>query len=81
MPLLKRTQMYFPNDMLSKLKKKANEENTTIADIVRKAVSETLKKKRRRDWVKDPLWNMVGASSSKDRDLSINHDKYLYGKK
>lgn len=81
MPPLKRTQMYFPNDMLSKLKKKANEENTTIADIVRKAVSESLKKKRRRDWEKDPLWNMIGASSSKDKDLSINHDKYLYGKK
>ena len=73
--------MYFPEDVLSELKRKADEEKTTIANIVRIAVSEILEKEKKRNWIEDPLWNMVGASSSKDKDLSVNHDKYLYGKK
>jgi len=80
MPTLKRTQMYFPEDVLRELKRKAREEKTTIAEIVRSSVSEILKKEKAKDWIEDPLWNMVGSSSSKDRDLSVNHDKYLYGK-
>ena len=81
MPTLKRTQMYFPEDMLSELKRKADEEKTTIANIVRIAVYEILEKEKKRNWIEDPLWDMVGASRSKDKDLSVNHDKYLYGKK
>lgn len=81
MPTLKRTQMYFPDEMLRDLKRKAEEKKTTIADIVRNAVSNTLKKEKTKNWLDDPLWNMVGASRSKNRDLSVNHDKYLYGKK
>ncbi len=81
MTTLKRTQMYFPEDMLSELKRKADEEKTTIANIVRIAVSEILEKEKKRNWIEDPLWDMVGASISKDKDLSVNHDKYLYGKK
>ena len=80
MPTLKRTQMYFPEEILRELKRKASEEKTTIADIVRGAVSDLLKKGKIKNWVEDPLWNMVGASGSKDKDLSVNHDKYLYGK-
>jgi hypothetical protein len=79
MTTLKRTQVYFPEDMLEALKSKAKKEKTTIADIVRKAVSEILKKEEMKDWENDPLWNIVGAGSSEDGDLSINHDKYLYG--
>lgn len=81
MATLRRTQMYFPEDVLMKLKSKADEEQTTVSEIVRNAVSDFLKKKKDKDWTDDPLWNMVGSSSSKDGDLSVNHDKYLYGKK
>ncbi|MEK6590181.1 MAG: CopG family transcriptional regulator, partial [Nitrospinota bacterium] len=77
---LKRTQMYIPEDVLIELKKKAGKEKTTVADIVRNAVSEFLGKEKAKDWINDPLWNMIGSSSSGDKDLSINHDKYLYGK-
>jgi len=80
MPTLKRTQMYFPEDLLRRLRRKADEENTTIAYIVRNAVSELLRKENEKNWIEDSLWKMVGSSSSKDRDLSVNHDKYLYGK-
>jgi len=71
MHTLKRTQMYFPEDVLRELKRKANEEKTTVTHIVREAVSELLKKEKAKSWAED---------SSKDRDLSVNHDKYLYGK-
>lgn len=81
MPTLKRTQMYFPEEILRELKRKASEEKTTIADIVRSAVSELLKKEKTKNWMEDTLWKMLGTSSSKDKDLSVNHDKYLYGKK
>jgi len=80
MSTLKRTQMYIQEDILIKLKKKADAEKTTVAGIVRNAVSEFLGKEKAKDWAKDPLWSMVGSSSSKERDLSVNHDKYLYGK-
>jgi len=39
-----------------------------------------LGKIKTKDKLGDPLWNMIGSSSSKDGDLSVNHDKYLYGK-
>ena len=81
MSTLKRTQMYFHEEMLRELKKKAKVEKTTVAEIVREAVSVLLEEKKAKDWIDDPLWNMLGSSRSNDRDLSVNHDKYLYGKK
>ncbi len=80
MATLRRTQMYLPEDILLELKRKAGKEKTTIANIVRNAVSDFLKKEKAKDWENDPLWNMVGAGSSQEGDISVNHDKYLYGK-
>lgn len=81
MSTLKRTQMYFHEDILRELKKRAKEENSTVAEIVREAVSVLFEKEKEKDWNNDLLWNMIGSSSSGDSDLSVNHDKYLYGKK
>lgn len=78
---LKRTQMYFPEDLLNELKRKANNEKTTISNIVRTAVTDLMKKEKVKNWSDDSLWAMVGSSRSNDKDLSVNHDKYLYGKK
>lgn len=77
---LKRTQMYIPEELLDELKRKAGRENTTISNIVRTAVLDLIKKDRAKNWETDPLWEMVGMSQSEDHDLSVNHDKYLYGK-
>lgn len=81
MGTLKRTQMYFPEDMLNDLKRAAKNEGATVSEIVREVVSEYIAKRKERDWNKDPLWNMIGSGKSKEGDLSIHHDKYLYGKK
>ncbi len=81
MSTLKRTQIYFYEDMLMRLKRKAKTEKTTVADIVRNVISQFLAKEESKDWMKDPLWNIIGSGASKERDLSVNHDKYLYGKR
>jgi len=81
---LKRTQMYFPEDMLQQVRQLAESEHTTIADIVRNAVGEFLKKKKKKeiDWDNDPLWDIVDhAEGSGRHDVSVNHDAYLYGGK
>jgi metal-responsive CopG/Arc/MetJ family transcriptional regulator len=80
MPTLKRTQMYFPEDLLDELRRKADKEKTTLSHLVRSAVSELIKKDKLQNWENDPLWSMIGSSQSSDEDLSINHDTYLYGK-
>lgn len=81
MPTLKRTQMYFPEDLLKEMKRKAEKEKTSVSEIVRGAVLEFIKKDREKNWEHDPLWDMVGSSGSDDGDLSVSHDAYLYGKK
>jgi len=80
MAVLKRTQMYFPEDLLAELKRKAEREKTTVSHIVRSVVSEVVKKDKVKNWETDPLWSMVGSSRSKDKDLSVDHDACLYGK-
>ena len=82
MPTLKRTQMYFPEDMLAELKRFAGAEKESISEVVREAVSAFLKHKnaQSKNWKTDPLWDMVGISNSDVSDGSLNHDFYLYGK-
>jgi hypothetical protein len=72
--------MYFPEDLLDELRKKAAKEKTTLSHLVRSAVLELIKKDKLLNWENDPLWSMIGSSQSSDEDLSINHDAYLYGK-
>ena len=82
MSTLKRTQMYFPEDMLTELKLVASAKRESISEVVREAVSSFLKQKnsQAKDWKTDPLWEMVGTANSGPSDGSLNHDYYLYGK-
>ena len=79
---LKRTQMYFPEEMLQQVRQIADSEHTTIAAVVRNAVGEFLKKKKEIDWDNDPLLSIVEQAEGSGRsDVSVNHDAYLYGGK
>lgn len=82
MSTLKRTQMYFPEDMLNELKLVATVKKESISEVVREAVAFFLKQKdsQAKNWQSDPLWDMVGTTNSGHHDGSINHDHYLYGK-
>lgn len=81
---LKRTQMYFPEDMLQQVRQLADSEHTTIAEIVRNAVGEFIDKQKKKqiDWDNDPLLDIVGQAEGSGRsDISVNHDSYLYSGK
>jgi Arc/MetJ-type ribon-helix-helix transcriptional regulator len=82
MSTLKRTQMYFPEDMLTELKLVASTKKESISEVVREAVAAFLKQKKSqtKNWKTDPLWDMVGTANSGLSDGSLNHDFYLYGK-
>ena len=67
-------------DMLRELKLRADEENCTVSDIIRKAIQAFLQRERQKNWDRDPLWDMVGAVATEDGDLSTHHDRFLYGK-
>jgi len=82
MTTLKRTQMYFPEDMLTELRLVASAKKESISEVVREAVTSFLKQKnsQTKNWESDPLWDMVGTGNSGISDGSRNHDFYLYGK-
>ena len=78
-----RTQIYLPRDMYRRLQKRAEENDLTLAVQVREALVNYLERTDvaeapilRAD---DPIFQMIGAASSKEGDLSVNHDHYLYG--
>ena len=80
---MKRTQMYFPEEMLQQVRQLADSEHLTIAEIVRTAVGDFLANRKQitADWDNDPIWGIVGQTATADGDLSANHDAYLYGGK
>ena len=78
-----RTQVYLPRDIYARLQKRAEENDLTLAVQVREALVDYLERTDvaeasilRAD---DPIFQMIGAASSKEGDLSVNHDHYLYG--
>ena len=75
----KRTQLYFPDQLFEELKREAKKRRTSLAELVRSALKEFLAKNKVQEWDKDPLWEMIGKGESKDGDLSVHHDRYLYG--
>ena len=79
----KRTQVYFPRELYSRVEKKAKKESKSSAAIIREAVKKYLSKEKNTeiDWENDPFLKLVGIASSGIGDLSENHDYYLYGMK
>jgi len=81
MSTMVRTQVYIPRDIYEELRKRSESTGITIAEQIRQALREYLEREEgvvlRED---DPIWNIVGAISTGDGDLSIHHDRYLYGK-
>ena len=76
----KRTQIYLPLQMFGALKKEARAEKKPIAQVIREAIQNYLEERRVRkiDWKNDPVTQGIGSIVA-DADLSVHHDKYLYG--
>ena len=76
-----RLQVYIPRDIYEELKKRSESTGLGIAEQIRRALEAYLEQDDEvvlRD--DDPIWNLVGAISTVDGDLSVHHDKYLYGR-
>jgi len=76
----KRIQIYLPETLFGALKREARAENKSIAQVIREAIENHLEERRRRkiNWENDPLNKIIGMGSSKVRDASSHHDKYIY---
>lgn len=76
-----RAGMYFPKELYEEIQKEAQKENISISEFVRESVIERLTKKRKRiNWDNDPILDLVGIAPGPS-DASVNHDRYIYGRK
>jgi predicted DNA-binding protein len=75
----KRTQVYFPKEVYRRIEEKAKKESKSSAAVIREAVERYLEEVRDIDWENDPIFKLAGLGDSGLGDLSVNHDKYLYG--
>jgi N-acetyl-beta-hexosaminidase len=79
-----RFQVYLPRSTYERLQKRASQHELTLATQVRAALDDYLERVESHDddgilHADDPIFQMIGMFSSKEGDLSINHDHYLYG--
>lgn len=79
-----RTQVYLPRDIYERLQKRATQHELTLAVQIRAALEDYLERMESQDddgilHADDPIFQMIGMFSSKEGDLSVNHDHYLYG--
>ncbi len=75
----RRVQLYLPEEQYRGVMRLADERRTSFAQVVREAIEEFFRKNHAR-WGNDPITKHIGLFKTKDRDLSIRHDEYLYGK-
>ena len=79
-----RLQVYLPRSIYERLQKRGAQHDLTLATQVRAALDDYLERVEPQDddgilHADDPVFQMMGMFSSKEGDLSINHDHYLYG--
>lgn len=85
--MLHRTNIYIEETDMAFLKTLAEEHDTTMSDIVRSLIREKIKQTTRKKSAKESLKSIaaIGKSLPKSiqnklpKDLSENHDYYLYG--
>ena len=75
-----RTQLHLDPDRYRYLSLKAKAEGKSIAQVVRDLIDAS-RSKPSSDWLKDPIWNMVGSVEGDGSAVAENHKDYLYGDK
>ena len=71
-----RFQVYLPRSTYERLQKRATQVRAALDDYLERAESQDDDGILHSD---DPIFKMIGMFSSKEGDLSVNHDHYLYG--
>lgn len=73
---MKRTTIFAGDDLINELKSLSAEENRSMADVVREAMEEYIK--RRRKAVRK--FSFVGIGNSGRRDVAEEHERLLWKK-
>jgi len=79
----KRTQVYLPTELHERVQRSARQRGVSIAAVIRLSLEQSLEQPRhlsKRAYDNDPIWSLVGIGKSREGDLSVHHDHYLYGK-
>lgn len=77
-PDMRRTNIYFDDDLDESLCQEAALEGRSTASVVRDAVRAYLQERARARRA-DPFRALIGAYSSEHTDSALRHDRYLYG--
>ena len=92
--MMKRTQVYLPEDLYEEVRRVSYEQKKSIAAVVREALAEYLavgkakieaiteveKKELSEEELKNhPLYQIIGMCSTGIEDGAEKHDYYLYG--
>lgn len=72
-----RTQVYLPEDLYTRIHLEARREKKKAAAVVRELLQKGLVQKKKQS-LGDALLELSKIGAKGPRDLSINHDKYLY---
>ena len=73
---MKRTTIFAGDDLLNELKRLSAEENRSMADVVREAMEEYVKRKRKAV----RKFSFVGIGNSGRRDVAEKHERLLWKK-
>lgn len=75
-----RTQIYLSPEQHEQLKERGARDKKTMAYVVREAVDQYLLQGQNPPVfpADDPLYDLIGLFRSGLKDVSANHDKYLY---
>ena len=76
-----RKQTYISAEQDRQLKALARQEETTEAEIIRRALEQYIRAEKAKN-MKNPLLGLIGISGHAEGpgDGSVNHDKYIYGR-
>lgn len=73
---MKRTTIFAGDDLISELKSLSAQENRSMADVVREAMEEYVKRKRKNV----RKFSFVGIGNSGRRDVAEEHERLLWKK-
>jgi predicted DNA-binding protein len=74
-----RMQIYLTEELYEQLKQKSRQSGQPMAEHIRESLGKYLAEPDTEGLTTaDPIWNISGTVKSKDGDLSVNHDHYLY---
>jgi len=75
-----RMQIYLPDSLYAKLKKRAEKLNKPMSEQIRESLEVYFagEEKEQPD-AGDPVWGIAGMAGGGPGDLSTGHDRYLYG--